>query len=102
MKKEEIELLEKMQGLLGEMIAKNTDEVYELFMKFDKKEQKKEFARYFIGNQCLEYIVNRIKDTDPETRKDIMDKSEMVKHILSAVASYLELGLSLGYTEKAE
>ena len=103
MKKDnETKTLEKIQELMSNLIVDSTDKLYDGFMKLDKKTQKKEFANQLVAKQIIEYIVDTIKGTDDKIRKEAMEKYEMVGKILSAVLSYLELGLSLGYTEKVK
>lgn len=102
MKDKETKTLDKIQELMSSLIVDSTDKLYDAFMELDKKTQKKEFAQQLVAKQIIEYIVDIIKRTDDKTRKEVMAKYEMVGRILSAVLSYLELGLSLGYSEKVK
>lgn len=101
-KDKETKTLDKMKGLLENLIVDSTDKCYEGFMKLDKEIQKKDFAQKLTAQQIVDYIVDIIKNIDSEKRIEMMDKYDEIAHIFSAVLSYLELGLTLGYTEKVE
>ena len=91
-------LKEEMSSQLKEMIKESFDD----FMKKDKDEQIKMFARYIVGTACLDRIIEFIQSFDGyddfKTKKD-----ELVSFVLTEANKHMVAGLSLGYTvEKNE
>lgn len=83
-------------------LVENIKNSLESFYKLDEKKKLNEFGQGQSAIACCSNLIEIFRNLSNEERKNIVEDYPFMKDVFMNVITYMDLGLTFGYTELKE